>query len=255
MKDIFRLGGKKALITGGSHGLGLAIAEGLALYGADIAMIARDKIRLARAKKRLEKTRRKVWAYSFDLEDVERIPELFEEISEETGGMDILVNNAGINIRESVGEIKLENWEKIMRINLTSILVLSQCFFKDCRTKKKGGRIINISSLAAESARENIGAYTVAKGGIRQLTKSMAVEWAKYNINVNAIGPGYFATELTGPLQKNKKFDRWVKGKTPLGRWGRPEELIGAAVFLASEASSFVTGQTIYVEGGWLAKL
>ena len=255
MGDLFNLKGKKALVTGGSQGLGLAIAKGLADHGADVAIMARDKRRLNRAKKALAKTGRKIWTYSFDLENTEALSRMFKKICQEIKGLDILVNNAGINIRKDADKFEIEEFNKIIKVNLTSVFVMCQCFAKCHKKNKKPGRIINISSLSAENARAKIAPYNVSKGGIKQLTKSLAVELAPYNINVNAIGPGYFATEMNRPLFKDKKFDKWVKEKCPQSRWGKPEELAGAAVFLASEASSFVTGQSIYVDGGWLAKI
>ena len=255
MKNLFDLKGKKALVTGGSQGLGFAIAKGLADHGADTAIMARDKKRLSSAKKKLVKTGRKIWTYSFDLEETEAIPDMFKKICREIKGIDILVNNAGINIRKDAEKFKLEEFNKIIKVNLTSVFVLSQCFAECHKKNKKPGRIINISSLAAENARAKIAPYNASKGGVKQLTKSLAVELARYNINVNAIGPGYFATEMNRPLFEDKKFDKWVREQCPQSRWGKPEELAGAAVFLASDAANFITGQSIYVDGGWLAKI
>ena len=253
---VFSLAGKRALVTGGSRGIGLAIAKGLAQNGADTAIIARDKERLKSAKEQIQsETNKKVWAFPFDLEDTSGIKGLFENIIRETTEIDILVNCAGITGRAKAEEIDLATWEQVMRINLTAALVMSQEFCRYRRQAGKGGKIINIGSLMCQGARPTTAAYASSKGGLLMLTKSLAVEWAKYNINVNAIGPGFIATDLTAPLQADEDFNRWVTSKTLFGRWGQPEDLAGAAVFLASIASDFVTGQILYVDGGWLAGL
>ena len=255
MESLFRLDRKRALVTGGSRGLGLGIARGLAEYGADIVLVARSEKRLAQSKEALGKAGRTIWTFSFDLHNLKEIPDFFSRVSKTTGGVDILVNNAGVNRRAPAEKVSLEEWQEILELNLTSVFLLSQAFAREHIASGKPGKIINIGSLACEVTRPTLAAYTASKGGIRQLTKALAVEWAKYKINVNAIGPGYFATEMTRPLTKNANFDKWVRKKTPLGRWGRPEDLVGAAVFLASAASDFVTGQVLYVDGGWLANL
>ena len=255
MESLFRLDGKRALVTGGSRGLGFGIARGLAEYGADIVLVARGEKRLAQTKKALKETGRSVWTFPLDLHKLKEIPDFFSRVSKTTGGVDILVNNAGVNRRAPAEEVSLEDWQEIVELNLTSVFFLSQAFARERIASGKPGKIINIGSLSCEATRPTLAAYTASKGGIRQLTKALAVEWAKYKINVNAIGPGYFATEMTRPLTENPDFDKWVRKKTPLGRWGKPDDLVGAAIFLASAASDFVTGQVLYVDGGWLANL
>ncbi len=254
MKEIFSLKGKTAVVTGASRGLGYSIAKGLASFGADLAVVSRDHGRLEAARKSLEKEGTRVCSFPLDLADSAEIPRCFEEIASRTSP-DILVNNAGINIRERIFEAQEENWNRIMEVNCRSLFIMSRCFVRFCRQREKPGRIINITSLAAEGAREKIGIYSASKGAVKQLTKSFATKCGRYNINVNAIGPGYFKTEMNKPLAEDTAFDGWVREKTSLGRWGEPDELAGAAVFLASEASKYVNGQTIYVDGGWLAKL
>lgn len=254
--ELFSLSGKTALITGGNRGIGLAIAEGLAQYGADIAITARDKGQLESAKQKIQSsTGKKVSTFSFDLENTKQIGQLFKDIVGEIKQIDILVNCAGINNRVSAEDFEQDSWEQVIKVNLTAVFLLSQQF---CRHRKQfggGGKIINIGSLQCARARPTISAYTASKGGIAMLTKSLAVEWAKYKINVNAIGPGYIATELTAVLKADKEFDEDVISRTPFERWGVPDDLAGAAVFLASRASDFVTGQIVYVDGGWLAAL
>jgi gluconate 5-dehydrogenase len=175
-------------------------------------------------------------------------------IESEVGPIDILVNNAGIQRRAPLTEMPAETWDEVIRNNLTSVFLVGRTVARGM-IARGGGKIINIASLTSEVARKTIGPYTASKGGVKQLTRSMCVEWAPHNIQVNAIGPGYFATELNKDLIADPAFDAWVRGRTPAGRWAQPDELIGTAVFLASRASDFVNGQVIYVDGGTLASL
>ncbi|MFQ6034657.1 MAG: glucose 1-dehydrogenase [Sedimentisphaerales bacterium] len=254
--DLFNLSGKTALVTGGSRGIGLAVAKGLAEHGANIAIVARTQKQLAEAKQQIQAdTGKKVWIFPFDVGNIKGIETLFKNIIAETNGTDILINCAGTIRRAPAEDINLQDFNKVIEVNLTAVLVMSQAFCRHRKQAGKGGKIINIGSLMCHSARPTTAAYASSKSGVLMLTKSLAVEWAKYNINVNAIGPGYIATELTKPLWTDEDFDRWVLSKTPLGRWGQPGDLIGTAVFLASRASDFITGQIIYVDGGWLAML
>ena len=244
------------MVTGGSRGIGLAIAKGLAEHGADVAIVARTKEQLEAAAGEIQAlTGRKVWSFAFDLGDSGSIEDFFENAVARTGGVDILVNCAGTTIRGQAEEVDLMTWNEVIEVNLTSAFVMSQAFCRHRRDVDKAGRIINIGSLTCHSARPTTAAYASSKGGLLMLTKTLAVEWARYNINVNAIGPGYIATELTEPLWTDEEFDRWVLSKTPLARWGRPDDLVGTAVLLASKAGEFITGQIIYVDGGWLALL
>ena len=244
------------MVTGGGRGIGLAIAKGLAEHGADVAIVARSKEQLEDAARKIHaETGRKIWSFPFDLENTEGINDFFGSVIAETKGIDILVNCAGTTIRGPAEDVDLKTWNQVIEVNLTSTFVLSQAF---CRHRKKAGRagrIINIGSLTCHAARPTTAAYASSKGGLLSLTKTLAVEWAKYNINVNAIGPGYIATELTEPLWNDEDSNKWVLSKTPLGRWGLPEDLVGTAVLLASRAGEFITGQIIYVDGGWLALL
>jgi len=253
---LFDLSERTALVTGGSRGIGLAIARGLAEHGADVAIAARTKEQLEEAAEEIRsQTGRNVSAFAFDLGNSESIDDLFARIVDHAGGVDILVNCAGTTIRGQAEEVDLMTWNKVIEVNLTSAFVMSQAFYRHCRDTDKPGRIINIGSLTCHSARPTTAAYGTSKGGLLMLTKTLAVEWARHNINVNAIGPGYIATELTQPLWTDEEFDRWVLSKTPLARWGRPDDLVGTAVLLASKAGDFITGQIIYVDGGWLALL
>ncbi len=254
--SLFDLAGKTALVTGAGRGIGSAIARGLAAQGADVVLVARTAEQLEAAKGRIETdTGRKAWAFPFDLSDSGGIETLFEKIAQDTGGVDILVNCAGTNIRGPSEDVSLETFNHVMEVNLTSALLLSQAFCRHRKQVGKPGRIINIGSLLCQAARATIAAYACSKTGLLALTKTLAVEWANYDINVNAIGPGYIATELTAPLKADPDFDRWVLANTPLARWGTPDELVGAAVLLASKAGGFITGQIFYVDGGWTALL
>lgn len=254
--ELFNLEGKTALVTGGSRGIGLAVAKGLAEHGADIALVARTKEQLETAAQQIQtETGKKAVTYPFDMGNIKGIEALFENIAAETNGIDILVNCAGTTIRGPSEDVDLETWNKVIEVNLTATFVISQAFCRNRRQAEKAGRIINIGSLTCHGGRPTTAAYASSKGGLLSLTRTLAVEWAKYDINVNAIGPGYIATELTEPLWTNDEFNKWVLSKTPLGRWGKPKDLAGTAVMLASKAGDFITGQIIYVDGGWLALL
>jgi gluconate 5-dehydrogenase len=254
--ELFNLAGKTALVTGGSRGIGLAIAKGLAEHGAEVAIIARTKEQLETAARKIQTdTGKKVYTYPFDMGNIKEIEALFDNITAETKGIDILVNCAGTTIRGPSEDVDLDTWNHVIEVNLTGTFVLSQAFYRHRRKTEKAGRIINIGSLTCHGGRPTTAAYASSKGGLLSLTRTLAVEWAKYNINVNAIGPGYIATELTEPLWTNDEFNEWVLAKTPLGRWGKPEDLAGTAVMLASKAGDFITGQIINVDGGWLALL
>ncbi|MCU0916600.1 MAG: SDR family oxidoreductase [Planctomycetes bacterium] len=251
---LFDLTGRTALVTGAGRGIGLAIARGLARQGADLALVARTRSQLETARDEIEaETGRKVQVFPFDLADVEGVPSLFEEVLGVVGNVDILVNCAGTTVREPTEEASLESYRRVMDVNLTEVLLLCQAFCRHRQQVGKPGRIINIGSLACHAARPTITAYACSKMGVLGLTRTLAVEWAKYGITVNAIGPGYIATDLTAPLQADAEFSRWVLSKTPLNRWGRPEDLVGAAILLASQAGQFITGQIFYVDGGWTA--
>jgi NAD(P)-dependent dehydrogenase (short-subunit alcohol dehydrogenase family) len=254
MEDAFRLDGKQALVTGGSKGIGLAIAEAFARAGADVALVARTQGDLDAARTRLLTTGRQVRVFALDLAEVERIPSLFDSIVAETGGIDILVNNAGGTRRGPAQDVEPRDWDFVLDLNVSAVFRLSQAFARERIRSKRPGKIINTASLMSEAVREDNAPYAASKGAIRQLTKALAVDWARYGIHVNAIGPGYIRTELTRPLWEDDAFSRWVKERAPLGRWGRPEDVAQAAVFLASPASDFITGQILYVDGGWLSR-
>lgn len=254
MKDIFSVKGKIVLITGSTQGLGLTFAKGFAAAGARVVLNGRDPEKLKRVVGEFRQEFGIAEGYAFDVADSESVKQSIERVEKEIGPIDVLVNNAGIQRRAPLEELSLEDWKTVIDVNLTAAFYVGQCAAKGM-IQRKTGKIINITSLNAEMARPSIGNYSAAKGGLKMLTKSMATEWGKYNIQTNAIGPGYFATELTMKLVNDPEFDSWVKKEVPLGRWGDPEDLIGAAIFLASEASCYVNGHTLYVDGGWQASL
>jgi gluconate 5-dehydrogenase len=253
MTDKFRIDNKIVLISGGSKGIGLGIAKAMAKAGAEIVLVARNKANLEQAVELLSQIGCRISSYSFDMSQVEKIDELFGKIINDTGGIDILVNNAGGTRRGPAEKLSMEDWNFIINLNLTAVFKLCQVFAKERIKAGEKGKIINIASMMSETVREDNAPYAASKGGIRQLTKALAVDWAPYQINVNAIGPGFIRTDLTRRLWENEKFNKWIEWKIPAGRWGNPEDLGNAAVYLASPASDFVTGHILYVDGGLLA--
>ncbi|UCF90378.1 MAG: SDR family oxidoreductase [Desulfobacterales bacterium] len=251
--DKFRLDHTCALITGGSRGIGFGIAQALAEAGANIVLAARQEDQLKQAQAQLAAPGRRVWIYSFDMSQVDAIADLYSRIVADTGGIDILVNNAGGTRRGPAETVSAADWNFVINLNLSAVFAMCRAFGQERIQSRRSGKIINIASLMSDTVRENNAPYAASKGGIRQLTKALAVDWAKYQINVNAIGPGYIRTDLTQPLWSDAKFDQWVTGRTPLGRWGNPEDMGYAAVFLAAPASDFITGQIFYVDGGFLS--
>lgn len=251
---LFDLSGKTALVTGSSRGLGRAMAEGLAAAGAHIVLNGSSPDRLAAAAAEMRSSGFTVHEACFDITDEAAITEAFDRFDAEGLAIDILINNAGIQLRKPMVELTTAEWQRVIDTNLTSAFVIGREAAKRM-ISRKSGKIINIGSLTSELARATVAPYTVAKGGIKMLTKAMAAEWAADGVQANAIGPGYMLTDMNQALVDNPAFDAWVKGRTPAKRWGKPEELVGTAVFLASSASDFVNGQIIYVDGGMLAVL
>ena len=252
--QLFDLAGRNALVTGSSRGLGRAMAEGLAEAGAAVVLNGSDAGRLTEAAAAMRAAGHTVHEARFDVTDEPAILAAFERLDREGIAVDILVNNAGIQFRKPMVELATADWRRVIETNLTSAFVVGREAAR--RMIPRGyGKVINIGSLTSELARATIAPYTVAKGGIKMLTRAMAAEWAEHGLQANAIGPGYMLTDMNQVLIDNPAFDAWVKGRTPARRWGRPDELIGTAVFLASAASDYVNGQIIYVDGGMLAVL
>jgi gluconate 5-dehydrogenase len=251
---LFDLTGRVALVTGSYQGLGLAIARGLGVAGATVVLNGRNEGKLREAIAALSGEGLQVSGCCFDVSKAAQMQDKIPTLEREVGRIDILVNNAGIQRRSPLEQFEASVWQEVLDINLTGLFLVTKQVVQGM-IARKSGKIINICSLMCEMARPTVGAYTAAKGGVKMLTKAMAVEWGKHNIQVNGIGPGYFATEMNRPLKEDPNFDAWIRTRTPAGRWGEPPELVGAAVFLASRASDFVNGQIIYVDGGILAAL
>lgn len=250
--DKFSLEGKTGIVTGASRGLGRGIATALAQAGADLVIVSRTKSVLEKTAKEIREFGYRVIPVVADVSKKEDIQALVDRAMEEFGEIGFLFNNAGI-IHRCPSENYLEkDWDDVINVNLKAVFLCSQMVGR-IMIKQGGGKIINTSSLIAVGGGKTIPAYAASKGGVAQLTKAMANDWAKYNIKVNAIGPGYFITDQTEPLRKDKNRYKELSDRIPLGRWGNPEDLGGVAVFLASEASDYITGQTIWVDGGWLS--
>jgi gluconate 5-dehydrogenase len=249
---LFDLTGRTALITGSSRGIGRAIARGLAEAGAGLVVNGTDPARTQAAAAELEGEGFAARAAAFDVTDEGAVVAAFERLDAEGVEVDILVNNAGIQFRRPMVDLAAADWRRVIETNLTSAFLVGREAARRMIGRKRG-KIVNIVSLTSEVARATISPYTAAKGGLKMLTRSMAAEWAEHGIQANAIGPGYMITDMNTALLADERFDAWVKARTPARRWGRPEELIGAAVFLSSSASDFVNGQIVYVDGGLLA--
>lgn len=252
--SLFDLTGKTVLITGSSRGLGRAFAEGLAAAGARVVLNGMNPARLAEAATEMRADRHDVLTAAFDVTDEAAIVAAFDAFDRDGVAIDILMNNAGIQFRKPMLELETADWQRVIDTNLTSAFVIGREAAK--RMAARGaGKIINIGSLTSELARATVAPYTVAKGGIKMLTKAMAAEWGELGIQANAIGPGYMITDMNEALINNPDFDAWVKARTPMRRWGKPEELVGTAIYLASDASNYISGQIIYADGGMISVL
>ena len=250
--SMFSLAGKRALVTGSSRGIGYAIATALAAAGAEIVLNARDKVALGAAAATLAETGATVRGVAFDVTSPDSIADAIGYIETDIGQVDILVNNAGMQHRAPLEDFPDDIFERLMATNVTSAFLVSKAVVK-AMIARGDGRIINICSLMSGLARNSITPYAVSKAAIANMTRGMATEWARHGINANGIAPGYFKTELNAALVANAEFTAWVEKRTPAGRWGNVEELGGAAVFLASPASTYVNGHILYVDGGFTA--
>jgi len=252
---LFDLSGKVALVTGGTHGIGMALATGLAEAGATIVINDMFSDKLELAKEEYANSGIDIHTYVLNVTDEDAVNSTIPVIEEEVGPIDILVNNAGIIKRIPILEMSADEFRQVLDVNLTGQFIMAKVVAKGMVARKRG-KIINMCSMMSELGRNTVSAYAASKGGLKMLTRSMATEWARHNIQINGIGPGYIATSQTEPLRVDgHPFNEFIIHRTPAGRWGDPEDLAGTAVFLASRASDFVNGQIVYVDGGILATI
>lgn len=255
MNTLFDLTGKRAFITGATHGLGMSMAKGLGDAGAQLIISGTNPDRMEVALNDYRNNGYRADGFIFDVTNESDAAAAIDKVEAEIGAIDILINNAGIIMRVPLMDMKVEDFRRVVDVDLTGAFIMAKQVAR-YMIPRHSGKIINICSMMTELGRDTVGAYASAKGGLKMLTKSMATEWARHNIQINGIGPGYFATEQTEPIRKDgHPFNDFIISRTPAGRWGNPEDLCGTAVFLASEASSFVNGQIVYVDGGILATI
>ncbi len=253
--NLFDLTGKVALITGGVHGLGMAMAKGIGNAGAKIVVNDLSQEAVDNAVAEYKSGNIEAYGYVFNVTDEAAVMESIAKIENEVGPIDILVNNAGIIKRTPMIDMEVADFEAVIKVDLISPFIVSKHVAKGM-IKRGGGKIINICSMMSELGRDSVSAYAAAKGGLKMLTKNMATEWAKFGIQTNGIGPGYFATSQTAPIRVDgHPFNDFIISRTPAGRWGDPGDLAGAAIFLSSKASDFVNGHVVYVDGGILATI
>ena len=251
---IFDLTGRTALITGSSKGIGLSLAAALGSAGAKVVLNARDPARLEQSRQDLQARGLRVHALAFDVTDADAVEASIAQIESTIGAIDILINNAGMQHRAPFAEFPVDAWRKLTATNLDSVFYVGRAVAQRMIARKRG-KIINICSVQSELGRPGIAPYAATKGAVKMLTKGMAIDLGKHGIQVNGLGPGYFRTELNQALVDDPVFSIWLAGRTPAGRWGNVEELHGAAIFLASDAASFVSGHILYVDGGITASL
>ena len=250
----FRLDGRLALVTGSSAGIGFALARALGEAGAAVVLNGRDALKLAQAVAVLRAEGLSVHTSNFDVTQALTVQAAIEDIESSIGPIEILVNNAGMQLRAPLEDFAVEDWHRLMRTNVDSVFLVGQAVARKMIVRGHG-KIINICSVQSEMGRPNIAPYMASKGAVKMLTKGMAIDWGPHGLQVNGLGPGYFKTELTEKLVADEAFSAWLTGRTPSRRWGEVAELGGAAVFLASDASNFVNGHVLYVDGGVTATL
>lgn len=254
VQDLFGLSGKRALITGSSKGIGYALAQGLAGAGAEIVINGRNAGTLDKAAAGLAEAGASVTTAVFDVTDADAVKTGVDKVEAETGPIDILINNAGMQHRTPLEEFPDDAWDRLMSTNLNSVFNVGKAVARHMIERKRG-KIINICSVQTALARPGIAPYVASKGAVANLTKGMCTDWAQHGLQINGLAPGYFETELTEALVADEEFSAWLAKRTPAGRWGKVEELVGAAVFLSSESASFVNGHILYVDGGITACL
>ncbi|MBJ3763750.1 SDR family oxidoreductase [Maribius pontilimi] len=252
--QLFDLTGKRALITGSSQGIGHALAHGLAAAGAEIVVNGRDADKLAKAADTLRKAGATIYELAFDVTDHDAVRAAIDGFEDATGPIDILVNNAGMQQRAPLEDFPADGFERLLQTNIASVFHVGQACARHM-IGRGAGKIVNICSVQTALARPGIAPYTATKGAVANLTKGMATDWAKHGLQCNGLAPGYFETPLNQALVDDPDFTAWLEKRTPAGRWGKVDELVGAAIFLSSEASSFVNGTTLFVDGGITASL
>ncbi|MGC8470171.1 MAG: SDR family oxidoreductase [Acetobacteraceae bacterium] len=252
--QLFDLTGRRALVTGSSKGIGFALARGLARAGAAVVLNGRDAAALAAAGERLAGEALTAHTAPFDVTDPDAVQAGVSAIEREIGALDILVNNAGVQYRAPLADYPLDAWQRLLATNLTSVFLVGQAVARHMIARGRG-RIINLCSVQSELSRPGIAPYAATKGAVKMLTRGMATDWARFGLQINGLAPGYFKTELNAALVADREFSAWLASRTPAGRWGEVEELVGAAIFLASDAASFVNGHILYVDGGITASL
>lgn len=252
MTNLFDLQDQRILITGAGQGIGFILAQGLAKYGAEIVINDVSAERAEEAAMKLRDEGATAWTAIFDVTDSDAVEQAINDIEINIGAIDVLFNNAGIQRRHPFTEFPVAEWNAVIAVNQTAVFLVSQAVARRMVTRKKG-KIVNIGSMQSELGRDTITPYAAAKGAVKMLTRGMCVELARHNIQVNGIAPGYFKTAMTQTLVDDKAFTDWLCKRTPAARWGDPQELVGAAVFLSSKASDFVNGHLLFVDGGMLA--
>jgi gluconate 5-dehydrogenase len=252
--SLFDLSGRTALVTGSTRGIGRALAEALAGAGARVVVNGRDPATVQAARDEMGAQGLRAAGRAFDVTDEDAVERAVEAIERDTGPIDVLVNNTGIQIRAPLEDFATADWNRIVQTNLTSVFLVSRAVARRMIPRRRG-KIVNVLSVNSEAARYSIAPYSATKGGLKMLTKGMCVDWARHGIQVNGLAPGYFETELTRPLVQDADFTAWIERRVPAGRWGKVNELAGAAVFLASPASDFVNGHVLVVDGGMTAGL
>jgi gluconate 5-dehydrogenase len=252
MHPLFDLTGRVALITGSSRGIGFALARALSSAGARVVLNGRDAGTLAAASATLAADGIVTAAAAFDVTDEPGATAAIAAVERDVGPIDILINNSGITVRRPLEDFETADWDRIMATNLTGAFKVGRAVARHMIGRQRG-KIINVCSINSELARYSIAPYVTSKGALKNLTKGMAIDWAKHNIQVNGLGPGYYATELTAPLVADRDFTAWLEKRVPMGRWGDVKDLGGAAIFLSSAASDFMTGQMLYIDGGLTA--
>ncbi len=254
--QLFDITNKVALVTGATHGLGMAMAKGMGLVGATIVINGNSsQTKINKAVAEFKELGITAYGYKFDVTNESEVKKAVTEIENTIGPIDILVNNAGIIKRTPLANMEVDDFKEVLNVDLVSPFIVSKHVVKGMISRNEG-KIINICSMMSALGRNSVGAYAAAKGGLKMLTQNMATEWAKHNIQVNGIGPGYFATEQTAPIRVNgHPFNDFIVNRTPAAKWGNPDDLAGAAIFLSSKASDFVNGHILYVDGGILATI